>query len=171
MDNLYKYISAEWLKEDLLGDKEQLYFASRKELNDPFELVGEIKVVSSSIWHVAAKDVQNFLNKLSEGVKDKIGVFCCSAVCDDITMWGYYADGHKGCCLELDQTADPDFFHGIKAVSYNNVRPSAAYDPSKPVGVPINDFLFHKASCWVHEKEYRIVRLTLMDYLISSLKL
>lgn len=157
---VYKYISADWLIKDLLGDKEQLYFAYRKELNDPFELVGGINVINidKSGRRVDNPGYNTDENKWFEGEKDKMSMFCCSAVFDDITMWGYYAEGHKGCCLELDPTADGDFFDLIQAVLYNDERPSIDHNPRKEAGIRINDVVYHKASCWVHEKEYRIVK-------------
>lgn len=160
--DVYKYIKTDWLIKDLLGDGEQLYFAPRTALNDPFELVGGINVeyFDKSGRKVVVPDYNKAQNETFEQVKDKIGIFCCSAVCDDITMWAYYADSHKGCCIELDTEADPDFFNAMDAVSYSDKKPSIDHNPRKGPDIRINDVVYHKASCWVHEKEYRVVRLS-----------
>ena len=89
-------------------------------------------------------------------------VACFSEVNDSILMWAYYANCHKGVCLEytpyaLDMT-NPDYkslFDGIGKVYYSQHQ----YNNSQMLYSPDNldDIFFNKAQCWAHEQEWRLV--------------
>lgn len=93
---------------------------------------------------------------------NSFGVLCLSEVPDSNLMWAYYADKHQGYTLELDPAHD--FFHKQRFL-YSDL------DPVQPVRyvetrlematmeLPDNrlEILFTKASCWQHEKEWRMI--------------
>ena len=81
-------------------------------------------------------------------------VACLSAKRSDILMWGHYADGHKGFCLEFDTNYIP--FNYAREVIY-----SPAYPPFNPAqvilnGVPIA-LVTTKSKHWKYENEWRIL--------------
>lgn len=89
-------------------------------------------------------------------------VACFSEVNDSILMWAYYANCHKGVCLEytpyaLDMTNPyyKSLFDGIGKVYYSQYQynnPQKIYSPDE-----LGDIFFNKAQCWAHEQEWRLV--------------
>src|SRR3989338_41342 len=62
---------------------------------------------------------------------DQLGVFCMSQSNDNIVLYSYYSDGHKGFCLELNWSADEvlrDFCYPVK---YKRRYPAVNYFGSK----------------------------------------
>jgi hypothetical protein len=84
------------------------------------------------------------------------GVACFSAKKDDILMWAYYADGHKGLCLEFDTKKAP--FSNPFKVNYERELPNVNWreillnnsfsEYIKQVTIKYKD--------WEHEEEWRI---------------
>src|SRR5206468_192987 len=54
-------------------------------------------------------------------VRGQIGVYCVSAVQDDILVWSHYGQNHEGVCLIFE--ADRDVFRTAQRVSYARSRP------------------------------------------------
>lgn len=89
-------------------------------------------------------------------------VACFSEVNDSILMWSYYADKHKGVCLEytpteldLEKEEEKQLFDSLQKVFYSETQ----YNQTKYFSSPkdINNVFFNKAQCWAHEQEWRIV--------------
>lgn len=51
-----------------------------------------------------------YLNKVKEVMYPEYYVSCFSIKCDDASMWGYYADSHKGVCLKFKPNIKNDTF-------------------------------------------------------------
>lgn len=96
-----------------------LYLVSPSRLNDPFESEFEFekidnipdidflkKIFTNKKIDVDKINQNNFYEHLKELLKDildeEYGITCFSEVNDDILMWSYYANSHKGICLEFD---------------------------------------------------------------------
>ena len=89
-------------------------------------------------------------------------VACFSEVNDSILMWAYYADGHKGVCLEytpseldLDNPEYEAIFNGLRKVYYSETQ----YNKMDFIHSEndVNSLFFNKALCWAHEQEWRLV--------------
>lgn len=123
-------------------------------------------VYSFSEWN---DTYENFLKLLKNSFVKKqpvvsIGrrVACFSEVNDSILMWAYYADGHKGVCLEYTPT-ELDFdipeyeaiFKGLRKVYYSETQ----YNKTEYIHSEndVNSVFFNKALCWAHEQEWRLV--------------
>lgn len=112
---------------------------------------------------------ENFLKLLKDSYVKRnpvvsIGkrVACFSEVNDSILMWAYYADGHKGVCLEytpqdldLDNPEYEAIFNGLRKVYYSETQ----YNKMEYIHSEndVNSVFFNKALCWAHEQEWRLV--------------
>lgn len=88
--------------------------------------------------------------------RNRIGVFCLSAVDDDVLMWSHYADCHRGICLEfrLAHTAHVDFFAGATRVRYQEDLP--VVNPYEMDRLEMmRACLLTKSSRWAYEQEWR----------------
>lgn len=87
----------------------------------------------------------------------RISCFCENLL--NIQMWSYYADGHKGFCLEFDTSFIP--FTKMVKVRYVDRPPSLNlkdFDSSKGRKPNvIESFMGVKHKTWEHEKEWRIL--------------
>ena len=148
-------------------DQMQLEFQKRigvRRKTTPFEYFEF--VYSFSKWE---DTYENFLKLLKDSFVKKqpivsIGrrVACFSEVNDSILMWAYYADGHKGVCLEytpieLDLNI-PEYetiFKGLRKVYYSETQ----YNKTEYIHSEndVNSMFFNKALCWAHEQEWRLV--------------
>ncbi len=91
-----------------------------------------------------------FLNRFQSKIF-KLGVLCLSEVPDNILMWSHYADGHKGFCLQFENS-------DIRAqkVKYTESYPEINYLLT-PEEDQIKFTLFTKSNHWYYEKEWRII--------------
>lgn len=153
--NYYKFRKCDELNVSALENRE-IYFSSIVKLSDPYE--GRF-----------IKDEQLFDN-LQQKVQRRY-VYCIlegddSSVRDNFCMWDYYADGHKGFCIEYSSS----ILDGFK--SYNvvrniqeNVWMRVAYTETVPDTIRceddveriIADVLRCKKKQYEHEQEVRLV--------------
>lgn len=84
------------------------------------------------------------------------GVVSLAERADDMLMWGYYADSHRGYCLEFSTDKEP--FLLANRVKYAEERPAfRLFDPDRTD--LMERLLLQKASFWQHEREWRIARM------------
>lgn len=140
---LYKYRSISNFRYfvDILL-KKRLYGAKYNDLNDPFE--GILLVRSEQM----SSSLQEHKRDLQQQRKN-YRVCSLSKVHDNNLMWAHYADGHKGCCIELSVEEDPkwsrlDVEYGDKALDIDE-------------DTTIEQVLSHKLSPWSYEEEVRFI--------------
>ena len=154
--------------------------------NDPFDCDEEFikKIVSSSPGEIYYDAIMNFDDaEIMEHAFDIVaaekiegedfspaetyarsrfakckGVACFSERRDELLMWGHYAAGHSGFCLEFDTSCDP-FKNQLLQVIYETKMPTRQA-LAKKLGTPFNvtSFLLVKAKEWKYEKEWRLLR-------------
>jgi len=154
---LYKYRSLanlEYILDIILNQR--LYCSTYPELNDPFEGL----FVTTTTITVAdfLKNKMVFpmfvklpikLEKVKEakdlfgGAIDKVKICSLSSDLNDVRLWSYYADGHKGIVFEIDFSE----LETIYEVMYSEKLPQ----PS------IHEVLSRKTKHWRFESEYRII--------------
>lgn len=85
------------------------------------------------------------------------GVCCFSARLDSLLMWGHYAAGHRGFCLEFD--AESPVFERAAPVRYEPTCP-----PLSVASIALEDSsdFFERGMCskpadWSYEQEWRLV--------------
>lgn len=78
---------------------------------------------------------------------DDLKISCFSENKDSLLMWSYYANSHKGVCLEFDLVNDKELAENCHKVQY-----------SKHFNAGDKSYIyFTKSEEWQHEKEWRIV--------------
>jgi hypothetical protein len=166
---LYKYRSLtnfEHVLDIILNQR--LYCSTYSELNDPFEGVFETtlhfpptKEVVMGFGFTALLRQQCTYSKVEDffgGEIDKIKICSLSSDLNDVRLWSYYADGHKGIVFEID-------FSGLETklheVHYSEKLP---WGVSLEVSIPLvsgwtkpHDVLSRKTNHWKFESEYRII--------------
>lgn len=102
-------------------------------------------------------------------IADRFRVFCSIPINDNILMWSYYSNDHKGYCFEYRRfdivdrmiSSGLDGLGIIGNVIYKRNRPKAK--PSIKKRVSYSDLKFYieatfsKFQDWKHEREYRFV--------------
>ena len=157
---------------------EKCYFLKKTEW---YDTVGE--ELKNSCLYEKNLPMVDFFNQLAPGIKKHGGRYVASIMMDlfyeqqysfvqhnygysasfsekydNILMWSYYADSHKGVCLGYDLSKlDPDdseqkaVFSSIKKVWYSSER----YNDRDGSYTP-----FVKAQEWSHEQEWRLFNKT-----------
>lgn len=118
---------------------------------------------------------EDFCNAINLGFLETDGLLyvnckmsCFSEVKDSILMWSYYANCHKGICVEYDLSKldesillNQQIVENISKVHYSPIRADVL--PSSDI-FDLN-FLTYKAAVWSHEHEWRIICKTQEEYL------
>ncbi|MFA5238968.1 MAG: DUF2971 domain-containing protein [Phycisphaerae bacterium] len=156
---LYKYRSLanfEHVLDIILNQR--LYCSTYPELNDPFEGIFETRIHSRMI-SIQSKSYQK-AEDFFEGEIDKIKICSLSSDLNDVRLWPYYADGHKGIVLGIDFSE----LERIYEVKYPEKLPSSGWwDYAIALGGPsihidnIYEILSHKTKHWEFESEHRII--------------
>jgi len=183
---LYKYrslrdnLAKERLKATLFN--QELHFSIHTEFNDLFDC--NIHVSSTADPAICASRLRELNPEMSDaeihslvehelspersaeidrgvraGVSDalaQVGIFSLSAKPDDLLMWSYYADGHRGVCLQFRLQEGRVFGCDVTQVQYEELYPSlTAYDEMTLDWT--RRHLSTKAKAWEHEAEWRII--------------
>ncbi len=183
-DVLYKYRSLEKVEGDRVREtfeNSTVYFPSPSQFNDPFDckialslhgtqeewkkfFLKKFKIykpnLSPSDRLIEANRLarrgsyKNLDPMISTRAAKSAGVFCLSAVNDDILMWSHYANAHRGICIGFRAGPYDGFFHRSQQVKYLLTYPSTRIFDSEEQR--IETALLAKSEHWGYEKEYRI---------------
>ena len=100
----------------------------------------------------------------------KCKMSCFSDVNDSILMWSYYANKHKGVCVEYDLSQldlelpfNRKIYESIARVNYSRHRANAVN--AFPLDDTYLNLLLTKADVWSHEHEWRLICETQEEYL------
>ena len=109
-----------------------------------------------AIRHLRQRYIENHMAEL-----DQFGILCLflpsnDEMPQDILMWSYYADGHKGFCLQFDKKVLQESFI-CKPVEYHHQYPSFREIAAKEDEELAELLLFRKSTRWKHENEWRIL--------------
>ena len=170
-----------------------LYFAPRKQLNDPFDSSIDIaRAINSAKKHATGANLQSlqlltsesFISKYEKAL-DMIGICSFSLSIKDTLMWSHYADNHAGVAprykFSEEYLDDERHMLGVARAIYEPNRISSwlqtnAYmwitnDDEFVMGL-LKELLVSKAPAWKYENESRFMRMTIGPFEIprSSLK-
>ena len=102
--------------------------------------------------------------------KLKVKVSCFSEVKDSVLMWSYYANSHKGVCLEydlskldIDSELNDKIINNLAKVHYSPIRADSLFSFSNENNML--NFVVSKSNAWSHENEWRIICDTEEQYL------
>ena len=170
---LYKYRSLANLEHvfDIILNQ-RLYCSTYPELNDPFEGIFETINTRASLRLRAlgtlggnparirglaeSLKTYNRVEDLGNNANGKIKICSLSSDLNDVRLWSYYADGHKGIVFEID-------FSGLEKkykVTYSEKLPwgTLPQDGTILTGhTSPQEVLSRKTNHWVFESEYRII--------------
>lgn len=119
---------------------------------------------------------EQFCDEINEGFSYVDGFLrleckmsCFAEVCDSILMWSYYANSHKGVCIEfdlskldIDKPLNKDIINNLTRVHYSPVRSDLQHSVKNQHQY---GFLVSKADVWSHEHEWRLICETKDEYL------
>lgn len=170
----YRSGSQETLDRDLKAlANNQIYFSPIEGLNDPHESIHEVMKDTYQFSDLMSRpDKSGGFISLRKELDDLIersgkwGVWSASITYNDELLWTYYAEAHKGFCVEYDSTILVHSLPRNKIIRYSKVR----YQTKIPVIVPqdlfsvssmrqdlIKKFIGTKSEKWAHEREIRVV--------------
>ena len=133
----YKFMSlqnAQWVMETLLYSR--LHASRVKFLNDPMECAYQ-NSKNKIIWSKVFADMDNlYVCSLSKSYKNFL-------------MWSHYADGHRGCCLEV--SAKKNLKGEPVEIKYVDMNELPSKEDAKTL-------LSYKLKCWEYENEVRYIR-------------
>lgn len=182
----YRYRALNQFAEDIIT-KRELYFASPKQFNDPFEFEFyltfdcSLKVKREFLEASPEFDFKNEFKKLDQETLNKFlerslspadaekarqefrnkylefGLLCLAKSPCNIGMWAHYGDNHKGICFEFDFKGN-DFGSCLK-VDYQVEAPTFNYFDhlDNPRETFTKKIVTTKSKYWEHEQEYRFI--------------
>ncbi len=148
-DIFYKYYSKGKVeKNSYLVNDGRISFLHANKFNDPFDC--------------------NCMLSSNVDMSDKFRVLCLAKQFDNILMWSYYADGHRGYCFEYPALGLITAIENITIkglcvfgdIEYKDKRPKQRSTQNVFSFTDINfyiDAVFAKYSDWNHERECRFV--------------
>lgn len=176
---VYKYRGGDKtiLKRDLRSlANNQIYIASIDTLNDPFEAKVNIHDQSFELGTLlnlfASISYKKKVNKLDQQFFDltrnfindskKWGIYSLSKIFNDELLWSYYANSHKGFCIEYDIKKLMEYkipTELIIDVEYQNEMPTITLSDILNIKQEQiqKKLIGTKSKRWQHENEIRIV--------------
>ena len=118
----------------------------------------------------------NFCDEITAGfsrldgfLRLKCKMSCFAEVNDSILMWSYYANSHKGVCIEFDlskldttESLNREILTSLTKVHYSPIRSDLQHTVQDQEEY---HFLVSKAEVWSHEHEWRLICETDEEYL------
>ncbi len=190
----YRGGNKEILRRDLRSlVKSQIYMAPIQSLNDPFEAkiiidgetfeIGKILSLLFSYKNdTKIKEAEkNFSNILKKFIETSLswGIYSMSKSYNDELLWAYYADAHRGFCVEYDLEKLKEYNMEKEpaiTVEYNDQMPIITtldiFNLEKNEQLIQTKLVGTKSKRWEHEQEIRIVtgQTGLYDYDYRALK-
>lgn len=157
----------EYFEEDDICYK---YFSQNSILNDRYNLLnGKISFADPNLFNDPFDVNCHFSNGID--ISNLFRVFCVAPKNNEILMWSYYGDNHKGFCLEYRKN---DILNAISnipfqgiclvgKVKYSDNRPQQRSRINQISYTELKFYInaaFTKYKKWEHEEEYRFVMLS-----------
>ena len=112
----------------------------------------------------AFMEEENKYHKLIKPICNSFGVFCLSAIPDNLLMWSHYSNAHQGVAFEISPFKESTYFKG-KMVIYSDERPTLFKTPSimiekqcmdikESANKLMSDLPYSKSKQWEYEQEY-----------------
>lgn len=151
MNPLYKYQKFDpndyqrmvWLRE--LLSTGNVHCSVYSAMNDPMEGVFEYMSMDN-------EDVHRAIEQIRYGKIDH-KICCLTRSYQHNLMWAYYADGHQGICVEVDDVLEPKNNYKRFDIKYSRQMPLISNGTN--VEDAIIKILTTKSKQWKHEQEVR----------------
>jgi hypothetical protein len=175
----------EWFEDILL--RSQLYLRHFTEMNAPLDgdvrlnMMGATETQVRAFWEdvvvdngadpaAQRADIENLVIRRNDPTLlerafathrqevHELGVACFSEPRDDIPMWSYYANGHKGVCLCFRAESLARLHSGFPPlrVEYQELYPNVSWYLASRFR-RTQALVATKAAAWKHEQEWRII--------------
>ncbi len=175
---IYKYRRIDkYIVDNILNSK--FVYSRVGSFNDPFEISPKYKLVLDDYHKEYFSKRPNEYEKLLDNLNDqkimsetinRLFVASFTEKKDDILMWSYYADSHRGICFEFDIPDEKLSEYILKDVKYYDNRVTIQIklekkvaeieDEKNNINILVEDIrplFFVKSRLWEHEKEFRMV--------------
>lgn len=161
------------IEEMMLIELSKMSFLSTNSIEQPaLDIINKIY----TLCETDKFSLKEFINEIDKSFAEKkrkmyleCRVSCFSEINDSILMWSYYADNHKGICLEFDLSKlneddkmNQDIKKNLSRVHYSPIRADIQYQLVNDSGL---NFLTSKADVWKHELEWRLICVTNEEFL------
>ena len=122
----------------------RLYAGMFSEMNDPMEGV---------FMSEKQLTVEEYIRVVDEKKQNR---FCSLTTSQYLhLMWAYYANGHKGYCIEIDMMESEFVKDNIYKIEYDNELPFLKNTDGNNGNDSVRNLLTHKYADWAHEDEWR----------------
>jgi hypothetical protein len=101
--------------------------------------------------------LQGSIEKERNITYNESSVFCWATRGDNIAMFSYYADSHKGICLQFKLEHRHPLAMAMQ-VEYEEKFPALDYSQITNTDQLVKSLILTKAKCWGHEGESRVFR-------------
>lgn len=166
----YRRINEYWRKTVFEGC---VHMGYASDFNDPFDCLPTVDFSKDSTdiakayrefcksknpqYKKAKQEIDSSVNDLIENIQKNALIACFTETYKSMLMWSYYAENHKGICIEYDTKKDDVFKSITLPVIYEEKRYNALRQlATQNRNIIINSHLY-KAACWKHENEWRIL--------------
>jgi len=161
--------------------KGTIYFASPKQLNDPFDCRVDIKKAAKQAIEQLSGRKKEILTKLAnmeryfdqmQNDTGNVAVCSFSLILNDPLLWAHYANQHKGLCLTYNFPEsflnNPEAILAVAPVEYEDNSMTKWFVDNTPTEETdfkeftleiIKKVLTIKSPAWSYEKEVRIIRM------------
>lgn len=155
---LFRYrnvCSMELAKQELEAiSKNYLWCCHYRDLNDPME-----GIFGVSVWLTEQPTFEPLAREILDQ-RDEVGICCFSDTGTNELMWAHYAENFSGICVAYStrQLRDGigDDVHFVR-VAYDELPPRLGRDDQKCPQRAARRILSHKKSCWLYEREWRLL--------------
>lgn len=155
-EKLYRYREVNDHLKESLTKKFMLFFASPKDINDPFDCkliapwsedIDEKIEFYNIIYNLFHRKFDVTINrdnlayyeskyqKILGDSQNKYGILSLSKLQDNTLLWSHYSDGHKGVCLEFN-LRETDFENNCECIKYGNDKEDKQYEISELKKLP-----------------------------------
>jgi hypothetical protein len=153
---LYKYRPVDANALAMLAS-DKVYMSRLDAFNDPFEALNldptlEPKLAEQQhgTFAVSKQPVQ------ADAVGNSLRACSLSEECQDLLMWGHYADRHRGFCIRFEFRNDAELSKLLYPIEYNPRFPELDNKIDQSLETALSSTLT-KSEKWSYEREWRIV--------------
>lgn len=160
-----------------------IYFPSNVELNDPFDAShnmlrltkddSEMQELYNQLLDQSPNELtKSYIRKSYEKKPEKLrelvidstkkfistyGIACFTVSPVHLPLWAYYANNHKGICIQYDTQRDRSFFEKPRRIDYIEKFEIIDYQPITNPQNAMNIF-YKKINLWDKEFEVRLIK-------------
>lgn len=125
----------------------------------PAEIEADIQAKKLNGWVKGGQKWAKWLDGWTDDCREllsDLGVVCFSECFDQILMWGHYADGHRGVCVQFSQEVLARTLPFLGKVNCQPQYPSLNDYARNPLELD-KIMALTKADKWAYEQEWRLV--------------